>query len=93
MDDDSDTGFDKRQTVFAYSQNIMPGADPNDPDTIRVTYVYKDEEHICEHHPAGTDYDPLLDDLIKRTQLPISAVRVYRGSELLKERDLLMRGN
>ena len=91
VDDDSDTGFDKRQTVFAYSQNIKQGADH--PDTIRVTFVYKDEEHICEYHPAGTDCDPLLDDLIRRTQLPISAVRVYRGSELLKERDLLMRGN
>jgi hypothetical protein len=93
VDDDSDRGFDKGPSNSAHGMLIAAGTDPNHPDTIRATYVYKDKEHESGCYPAGTDHMPLLDDLVRRIRVPISAVRAYRGNELLEERKLLMRGN
>ncbi|MCC7482953.1 MAG: hypothetical protein IT541_15655 [Hyphomicrobiales bacterium] len=94
VDDNSDRGF-QEESRFGVGNLIStgPGVDPNDPDTIRIALVYKDEERITQHCEAGTDYKPLLDELIRKTRVPISAVRAYRGNDLLEERELLMRGN
>jgi hypothetical protein len=94
VDDDTDPGFKEGgPRVTVHGQLTTGGADPNLPDTIKIAYVYKDREYISEHHPAGTDHRPLLDDLITRLQAPVSAVRAYCGSKLIEERELLMRGN
>jgi hypothetical protein len=85
VDDDSDPGFDKGPSNSGHGILIAAGADPNHRDTIRAAYVYKDKEHISGCYPAGTDHKPLLDDLVRRMRVPISAVRAYRGNELLQE--------
>jgi hypothetical protein len=97
VDDDFDPGFDIDKglsiSISGDCMLIEAGADPNHRDTIRAAYVYKDKEHISGCYPVGTDHKPLIDDLVRSIRVPISAVRAYRGNELLEERKLLMRGN
>lgn len=79
--------------TLGHGQVIKHGADPARADTVRTAYIYKDREYTSDYFPAGTAHQALLDDLVKRMQVPVSAVRAYRGAELLEERELLMRGN
>jgi hypothetical protein len=92
--DDSDPGFQEEQRCgIPHITLDSPGIDPAAADTIRIVIVYKDEERTIQNCSAGKDYGPLLDEVIRGTRVPISAVRAYRGTELLENRDLLMRGN
>jgi hypothetical protein len=59
--------------------------DEHAPDTIKVTYIYKDKENIREVLPAGTDPNPHVDRLIATIGLPISGIKVYRGKEVIQE--------
>jgi hypothetical protein len=93
VDDDYDPGFEEKPGGSFNLSVIRGGADPNHPDTVRIVYVYKDQERLDGNYPPGTDHKPLLDDLIRRMRVPISNVRAYRGNDLLEERELLMRGN
>jgi hypothetical protein len=94
VDDNTDPGFQEEQQFGIANFTVTgPGVNPNAADTIRITIVYKDEERTTQYCSADTNYKPLLDEIIQLTRVPISAVRAYRGTQLLEERDLLMRGN
>jgi len=71
----------------------VTGAPRDDPNTIRITYVFQGREHEYRLLPSGTDPSPLLDELIRKVLVPISAVRAYRGETLLKEIQVKMRGS
>lgn len=89
--DDADPGFDKGGGTGAHATLIQAGAKEGDPEVIRIAYVYRGKEHVCDVMPPGTDHRPVLDALIPRFNVPVSAVRAYRGNELLEERKLLAR--
>jgi hypothetical protein len=91
IDDDKAPGWDSGgEPCMAYS--TYPGANEDDPLSIKIIYVHKDREYLSSLMPPGTDVGPLLDGLIQNIRLPISAVRAYRGKELIEDRQVKMRG-
>jgi hypothetical protein len=91
--DDSDAGWEPRKPTRGFMRVIHGDADASDPDVVRIAFVYRGAEHESAIAPPGTDHKPLLDDLTRRMNVPIEAVRAYRGSMLLEERPLLARGS
>lgn len=92
VDDDSDRGWDPGS---GYSLNLTIGDNETykvDRASVRIAYIYREKEYIDAIYPPDTDPIPLIDDLIARTQVPISSIRVYQGSQLLEERPITMRG-
>ena len=71
---------------------IRKGADVNNPNSIKVAYVYKDREYVTEVLPPGSDPVPSVEDLIENIRIPISSIKVYQGNKLIYERSLPMRG-
>jgi hypothetical protein len=92
VDDDFDRGWDEAERSSFHLQCIHAGVDELDPDAIRLGYVHKDREHITDIYPPGTDPEPRIQQLIQSIRIPISAIRIYRGSSLVEERPLNMRG-
>ncbi len=64
-----------------------------DPDAIRVCYQYSDSELTYRILLPGTDPTPCMEQLITDIVVPISAVRAYRGSTLVKEILVRMHGS
>jgi len=87
INDDADQGWAKKGgiSLFANVYTTPPGLDEHAPDTIKVTYIYKDKENIREVLPPGTDPNPHVDRLIATIGLPISGIKVYRGKEVIQE--------
>jgi len=92
VDDDSDRGFHTLASGSAYGSVIGDGVDPDANDTIRIAYVHEGNEYVHAYLPAGTDPVPHLEALIHGFNVPVSVVRAYRGTSLLIERKLHMRG-
>jgi hypothetical protein len=90
--DDGDRGFHVRATATAHASVIRYGVNPDAPDTIRIAYVHEGKERVSFYAPAGTDPEPELDVLVDAVTEPISSARAYRGSTLIVERKLKMRG-
>ena len=65
---------------------IHAGAKEDDPEVIRIVYVINGDERVSDLAPPGTPYTPLLDRLEKSLQVPVDAVKAYRGSQLLEQR-------
>lgn len=91
IDDDKDRGWDYGGEP-CNSHCIYPGASEDDPLSIKIVFVHKDREYLSRLMPPGTAPGPLLDELIQNIILPISAVRAYRGKELIEDRQVKMRG-
>ena len=86
VNDAEDQGWAiKGITLFANAYSTPPGVDENAPDTIKVTYIYKDKECIRDVLPANTDPKLYVDRLIQSIGLPISGIKVYRGKEVIQE--------
>jgi hypothetical protein len=86
--DDADNGWQGQRGGFdctVDAQLVHAGAHENDPDVVRITYVLRGQEHITELAPPGTPHAPLLDRLLKGLNMPVDAVRAYRGATLLDE--------
>jgi hypothetical protein len=92
VDDDLDRGWDEAERSSFHAQCVHAGVDESDPDVIRLGYVHKDREYITDIYPPRTDPEPGIQQLLQSIRIPISAIRVYRGSALLEERPLNMRG-
>jgi len=58
-----------------------------------VKLNYEGEEYLYSVWPEETDPSSELDSLIDRIGLPVTAVRAYRGEEMIKEITLQIRGN
>lgn len=97
VEDDSAGSFTARpgsHTVvhdYATATLTRAGADPNDPQTTRITFVWNGKEEVDEYDPPGTPWEPLLDSLEQRLNVPASVIRAYRGPEVLCERQLRAR--
>ncbi|WP_148278092.1 hypothetical protein [Desulfobacula toluolica] len=84
--DNEDQGWCvKGMSIFANAYSIPPGVDENASDTIKIMYIYKDNECIRDVLPANTDPAPYVAKLIATIGLPISGIRVYRGQEVINE--------
>jgi hypothetical protein len=91
VEDDTAASFGARTSDFAIATLTSARADPNDPEHIRITYLWNGEEHVAEHMPPGTAWEPLLDRLEKALNVPATAIRAYRGPTFLAERQLKSR--
>jgi hypothetical protein len=80
-------------TMVAHGTLIQPGANPSDPHCIRLCYLYKGKEYDSEILPPGSEPERRMKELLRRVAVPISAVRAYRGENLLDEWQVNMRGN
>lgn len=92
ISDDKDPGWDKGGR-FVDASVIKKGANPNDPEIIRIKYVYKDREHESDILPPDADWQSYYEDFLEKIRAPISKVIVYQGNNVLKEQDLSIRGN
>lgn len=90
--DDDDRGWDPGSESMACTQVIHAGTDPNGTETVRISYEHKDREYVCGFWPAGTDHEPLVDQLLRNLRIPVTAVRAYRGNAVIYEQRLQMRG-
>jgi len=93
IDDDDDRGWERGETSRVICGYISDaGVDENTPDVIKINYVRKGKE--CPHRLCrpGTDPQPVVDELIRRIRVPITAVRAYKGRELIIEKTVRMRG-
>ncbi len=70
---------------MAHATVVRAGAREDDDEAIRIAYLIQGDEHICEIAPPGTDYAPLLERLVNNLNVPVDAVRAYRGAQLLEE--------
>lgn len=52
---------------------------------LKITYVYKDQEIISDFLAPGSDPEPFIQNLIGNLNRPISAIRVYKGGDLIRE--------
>ena len=78
-------------SIFVEDCLVRAGAREDDPECIRITYILRGQEHLNEIAPPGTPPGPLLDKLIGSLNIPVEAVRAYRGNDLLEERKTNMR--
>jgi hypothetical protein len=87
VNDDTEQGYANKGgfRLFTNAYTVPPGLDEHAPDTIKITYIYKDSENIREVLPAGTDPNQYVDRLIATIGLPISGIKVYRGKEIIQE--------
>ena len=92
IQDDEDRGWDHGGRGGANLTLIHAGASEDDPRVVKICYVHMDKEHTSEVLPSGTDFGPYVEDLMRKVQVPISAVRVYEGATLVHEREIKMRG-
>lgn len=92
VEDDQDRGWDTGNKSFANSTVTRAGANIEDPNCFKVNYIHKDKEYTTEVLPPEADYMPVVEHLLENIRIPITSVRVYRGEEMVFERNLKMRG-
>jgi hypothetical protein len=90
--DDEDRGWDKGKHTIGHAMIVRAGVDPGSPNAVRVGYVYKGEEHICDILPDGTDPQEVINQLIQTIGVPVSRVRAYVGTMRVIDLELPMRG-
>lgn len=92
--DNDDPGWQGARAGFggtAEAYMMRAGLREDDPANVRITYVLHGQEHLSEIAPPSTAHGPLLDRLLGSLNIPVEAVRAYRGSDLLEERKTSMR--
>jgi hypothetical protein len=90
--DDEDRGWDSGRKSFASATAIHAGAS-EDNQCLYVRVIAGGRESTSHVLPRDTDWRPYCEDVIRRTQVPIERVRVYRGTELVHDEPTNMRGN
>ena len=92
--DDEDKGWAKSNGISAFSHaTLIPaGVERENPKNIIVAYVHKDREHTDRILPPGTDYTPIVEELKKGIRIPITAIKVYCGNQLIDEYEFNWRG-
>lgn len=93
IQDNEDRGWDNGRRDGFDTYLVHPGASEDDSKVIRIFHVRSGKEKLSEVLPSGTDYNPYVDDLIRRIRVPITSVRVYEGPTLVHERKTSMRGS
>ncbi len=92
---DADVDFGGERASVAHATVTHAGVDENTPGAIRTAYVYRGKERVSDILPAGTEWRPLVDQLIEGIVVPISKVLVYEvpNHEPIFSRDIPMRGS
>lgn len=92
VDDDRDRGWDDGGGSFGVLTIRRQNADESHPDVVKIDHLYRGNEYVSEILPPGTDPEPYIAALLRDTNVPISAVRIYRGETLIEDRPIPMRG-
>ncbi|MDY6935081.1 MAG: hypothetical protein SVZ03_12775 [Spirochaetota bacterium] len=92
VEDDDDRGWDANNRMMTNLTVIRDGADEDNPNVIKIVYMYKGKEQVSEILPPGIDPTAYVERLIKNVKVPINAIRVYQGDQLVNEHSLRMRG-
>ncbi|WP_179033028.1 hypothetical protein [Paenibacillus kribbensis] len=69
------------------------GARLEDPSSLVISYIYKEEEFVTEVLPDGSDYVNAALELMHSIRLAITAVKVSQGGNVIWERSLMTRGS
>lgn len=95
IQDDEDRGWDGGHRVIVHQTTSHIGADPDDPEVIRVTYIFEGREYTRAVLLPGTDPDPYYQyyQLLRSIQFPISEIRVYRGHDIIRKEAVRTRGS
>ncbi len=91
VDDDEDRGWQGTHNGFSSTADgyvVRAGVDENDSANVLIVYVLRDEEHMVEIALPGTPHGPLLERLLGSLNVPVEAVRAYRGPTLIEERKM-----
>lgn len=94
VSDDADRGWHGARGglgITGEAYVVRAGAREDDSENVRITFVLRGQEHLNEIAPPDTPHGPLLDRLLSSLNIPVEAVRAYRGSYLLEERETRMR--
>jgi hypothetical protein len=91
-DDDRDRGWDDGGGQLGTPTILRLSTDASNPDVVKVAHIYRGNEYTTEILPPGTDPEPYIERLLTNTPVPISAIKIYRGSTLIEERPIPMRG-
>ncbi len=99
VDFDESSGWPQTGGIVMGSAHVSligPGVDPAAPETLRIVLVTQSGEEKATEFLAGeTPIEDVLEkveDRIGSLNVPFSGVRVYRGTNLLHEERLDMRG-
>lgn len=91
IDVDAVSGWDSGRDEFAHETVTMSGANRDDPDVIKIAYVYKGTEYPLTYCPPDADFEKLMYEFVSEKKYPISRVRTYRGSTVIYEMLFVMR--
>lgn len=83
VDDNSDLGW--TTGVMSVHAQVINSPFYGVTNAIRVAYVYKGKECDYDYLAPDTVIDQPLENIFKGIGKPITAVRLYRGTDLLKE--------
>lgn len=89
--DDDEDAVDPRKGGFANATVISAGVTRE--TGLRICYVMFGQEYESEVTHPDKDPVPLMEDLLRKIKVPISAVRAYRGDEMVEEISVRMRGS
>jgi hypothetical protein len=83
VEDDCDEGWTTGMMRVHGTFTSSPYVD--NKDAIKIAYVYKGIEYIWDYLAPDTDINQPLEAIFKGVGKPITAVRLYRGDEILVE--------
>lgn len=83
VEDDCDEGWTTGTMQLHGTFTSSPYA--NNEAAIKVAYVYKGIEYIWDYLAPDTDIDQPIENIFKGPGKPITAVRLYRGNDILVE--------
>lgn len=89
--DDDEDAVDPRNGGFANATVISAGVTRE--TGLRISYVMFGEEYESKVTHPNEEPLPLMRDLLLKIRVPISAVRAYRGNEMIEEITVKMRGS
>lgn len=92
---DRDRGWDVGESgMFLCPTVLRAGAEKNNPNNnILIKFITKEKEEFQSEELAyDTDPEPYIREIINNVNIPITAIRVYQNSQLIREEKLRMRG-
>jgi hypothetical protein len=89
---DIDLGWDSGKSSGAHGTLIKSGASIENPDDIRIFYEYKGKEFLSTILSSKESFEIELNKLLENIRLPITRIKVTRGSEVILEKSLVTRG-
>jgi hypothetical protein len=89
--DDDEDAIDPRKDSIAHATVVRAGVTRE--TGLRICYVMSGREYESEVTRPDEDHIALMEDLLRKIRVPISAVRAYRGNELIDEITVKMRGS